>query len=371
MASNGVIGITAQIMESSEITGTGAKKPTDPSMSIFQRISMGLKNIKKNFKALVKNKSTGLLFLLLSSSTIARSLLGQTMKMVAFMLDMLLKELLPVINWLLVNLSIFIRVVDELLKDLTKWFKAIFSGIWGWVRDHAVSLWPGIAEAFGWEAESINVDTERDDLIMKVFPELTLEEVEGYFEANLVEGGTIDPSYWNPASADNNDTNSYFEEGMPVIDEPKPSWIYEDGASTPAGGYLNFAIEDETKAGNIKIIDEEINADDRDAVATEWFSWVDDIVPFGWDNILEWAKEGAEDVNVTPEDLFRYFFGTWESTTGEDVITNLLDATVVNESGTMLGPELPPDYHETQRKKKTIEAQIESMQFTDSWIVPG
>jgi hypothetical protein len=53
MASNGVIGITAQIMESSEITGTGAKKPTDPSMSIFQRISMGLKNIKKNFNPLV------------------------------------------------------------------------------------------------------------------------------------------------------------------------------------------------------------------------------------------------------------------------------------------------------------------------------
>lgn len=369
MAANGVIGITAQIMESSEITG--AKKPSDPSMSIFQRISMGLKNIKKNFKALVKNKSTGLLFLLLSSSTIARSLLGQTMKMVAFMLDMLLKELLPVINWLLVNLSIFIRVVDELLKDLTKWFKAIFSGIWGWVRDHAVSLWPGIAEAFGWEAESINVDTERDDLIMKVFPELTLEEVEGYFEANLVEGGTIDPSYWNPAAPTETGYTAYEDYDDDFYGTgTKPAWIYQDGASTPAGGYLNFAIEDETKAGNIKIIDEEINADDRDAVATEWFSWVDDIVPFGWDNILEWAKEGAEDVNVTPEDLFRYFFGTWESTTGEDVITNLLDATVVTEGGTMLGPELPPDYHETQRKKKTIEAQIESMQFTDSWDIP-
>jgi len=361
MAANGVIGITAQIMESSEITGTGAKKPSDPSMSIFQRISMGLKNIKKNFKALVKNKSTGLLFLLLSSSTIARSLLGQTMQMVAFMLDTLLKEALPVINWLLVNMAILIRVVDELLKDLTKWFKTIFSGIWGWVRDHAVSLWPGIAEAFGWEAESINVDAERDDLITRIFPELTLEELETHMTENLVEGGTIDPSYWNPAPAYNNDLID--ETGM--IDEPKPAWIYQDGASTPAGGYLNFAIEDETKAGNIKIIDEEINADDRDAVATEWFSWVDDIVPFGWNNILEWAKEGAEDLNVTPEDLFRYFFGTWESTTGEDVITNLLGATIVTESGTMLGPKVPPGYDEDQRKKKDIEAQIEALKFSD------
>jgi hypothetical protein len=367
MAANGVIGITAQIMESSEITGTGAKKPNDPSMSIFQRISMGLKNIKKNFKALVKNKSTGLLFLLLSSSTIARSLLGQTMKMVAFMLDILLKEALPVINWILINMSKFIEVVDNLLKDLEKWFKSIFGGIWSWVRDHAVSLWPGIAEAFGWEAESINVDTERDDLIMRIFPELTVADIETHMTENLVEGGTIDPSYWNPdlpSSSTNPYTESMGETDMAGDNISQLSWIYQGGATTPSGGYLNFAIEEETKAGNIKIIDREINAEDRDAVATEWFSWVDDIIPFGWTDILEWAKEGAEDLNVTPNDLFRYFFGTWESTTGEEAITKILDSIAVTTGGSKPAPGFVP---QPKNPQQDIDTQLSNLDFSDSF----
>jgi hypothetical protein len=367
MAANGVIGITAQIMESSEITGTAAKKPNDPSMSIFQRISMGLKNIKKNFKALVKNKSTGLLFLLLSSSTIARSLLGQTMKMVAFMLDILLKEALPVINWILINMSKFIQVIDNLLKNLEKWFKSIFGGIWSWVRDHAVSLWPGIAEAFGWEAESINVDTERDDLIMRIFPELTVAEVETHMTENLVEGGTIDPSYWNSdlPSSPTGSTESMGETDMAGDNIPSQvSWIYEGGPSTPRGGYLNVAIEEETTAGNIKIIDREINAEDRNEVADGWFSWVDDIVPFGWTDILEWSKEGAEDLNVTPADLFRYFFGTWESTTGEEAITKILDSTVVTEGGYKPTPGFVP---QAKNPQPDIDNQLSNLGFEDSW----
>ena len=196
MAANGVIGITAQIMESSDLTG--GKEQASPSMSIFQRISMGLRNIKKNFKSLVKNKSTGLLWLLLGSSQIARGLMTQVMKMLAFMIDLLLVWLLPVIQWILINVSKLINVIDNLLQNIEKWFKDIFTGIFGWLRDHAVSLWPGLAEAFGWEANSINVDDERDALLIKLVPEVSKEEVEAYMEENLVEGGTIDPSYWNP-----------------------------------------------------------------------------------------------------------------------------------------------------------------------------
>ena len=331
MASNGVIGITAQIMESSEITGTGAKKPTDPSMSIFQRISMGLKNIKKNFKSLVGNKSTGLLFLLLGSSQIARGLLGQVGKMIGFMLDILLATVLPVIQWILINVTKLINVIDNLLQDLGKWFKDIFSGLWTWVRDHAVSLWPGIAEAFGWEAESINVDDERDALIMKVFPELTVAEVETHMETYLVEGGRIDPSYWNPDMMSNlarpdyqGDTDAAGE----ANERGKLSWIYKGGASTPPGGYLGKVIQDETDAGNIQLIDEKIDGEDKNAIAEDWFSWTDDIIPFGWGDILEWAKDSAENLNVTPEDLSRYLFGTWESTTGEDAVNRIIDKAV-------------------------------------------
>ena len=201
MAASGVIGITAQIMESSDLTG--GKEQASPSMSILQRITLGLRNIKTGFKSLVKNKSTGLLWLLLGSSQIARSLLNQVLKMVTFMLDILLASVLPVINWILVNISNLINVIETMLENIGKWFKEIFENIWGWIRDHAVSLWPGIAEAFGWEAESINVDKERDDLLIKLVPEVSKEEVEEYMEANLVETGRIDPSYWNPDMTSN------------------------------------------------------------------------------------------------------------------------------------------------------------------------
>ena len=184
MAANGVIGITAQIMESSDLTG--GKEQASPSMSIFQRIALGLRNIKKGFKSLVKNKSTGLLWLLLGSSQLARSLLNQVLKMVTFMLDILLASVLPVINWILVNISKLINVIDTMLENIGKWFKEIFENIWGWIRDHAVSLWPGVAEAFGWEAESINVDKERDDLLIKLVPEVEKKEVEDYMIGLLI-----------------------------------------------------------------------------------------------------------------------------------------------------------------------------------------
>ena len=369
MAANGVIGITAQIMESSELTG--GKQQASPSMSIFQRISMGLKNIKKGFKSLVKNKSTGLLFLLLGSSQIARSLLSQVAKMIGFMLDILLASVLPVIQWILTNLSKLIQVIDNLLQNLEKWFKEIFSNIWGWIRDHAVSLWPGVAEAFGWEAESMNVDAERDALLISLVPEITEKELTTYMEENLVEGGTIDPSYWNPDLEDTPTSPTSLGETDAAGEKNSGdtlSWIYQGGASTPYGGYLGTVIQDETTAGNIQLIDREINIDDKNSVAEKWFSWVDEIVPFGWNDILDWAKDSAESLNVTPEDLSRYLFGTWESTSGEAAITRILDKTI---SGEATAPQLPkpsqPGGSLPQANNSPLDNQLSNLGFSDSF----
>lgn len=367
MAANGVIGITAQIMESSELTG--GKQQASPSMSIFQRISMGLKNIKKGFKSLVKNKSTGLLFLLLGSSQIARSLLSQVAKMIGFMLDILLASVLPVIQWILTNLSKLIQVIDNLLQNLEKWFKEIFSNIWGWIRDHAVSLWPGVAEAFGWEAESMNVDAERDALLISLVPEITEKELTTYMEENLVEGGTIDPSYWNPDLEDTPTSPTSLGETDAAGEKNSGdnlSWIYQGGASTPYGGSLGTVIQDETTAGNIQLIDREINIDDKNSVAEKWFSWVDEIVPFGWNDILDWAKDSAESLNVTPEDLSRYLFGTWESTSGEAAITRILDKTI---SGEATAPQLPkpsqPGGSLPQANNSPLDNQLSNLGFDE------
>lgn len=373
MAANGVIGITAQIMESSDLTG--GKEQASPSMSIFQRIAMGLRNIKRDFKSLVKNKSTGILFLLLSSSTIARTLLGQTLKMVAFMLDLLISKLLPVITWILVNVSKFIKVVSDLLDNIEKWFKDIFSGIYNWVRDHAVSLWPGIAEAFGWEEKSINVDDERDALLIKLVPEITVKETETFMEANLIEGGTIPSSYWNPDMTDNLARPDYqgdTDAGGDANETGRLSWIYQGGPSTPPGGYLNIAIQDATEAGDIKVIDREVSEEDRNEVAEDWFSWTDDLVPFGWDDILNWAAEGAKEMNVTPQDLARYIFGTWESTSGPDAITAVIDKTISSSAATYVEPAPgSPGARPTGAPdpQQDIDTQLSNLDFDDTWTL--
>ena len=375
MAANGVIGITAQIMESSDLTG--GKEQASPSMSIFQRIAMGLRNIKKGFKSLVKNKSTGLLWLLLGSSQIARSLLSQVMKMVTFMLDILLASVLPVINWILVNISKLINVIDTLLQNLEKWFKEIFDNIWNWVRDHAVSLWPGLAEAFGWEAESINVDAERDDLLIKLVPEISQVEVEDYMTKKLVDGAPIDPSYWDTTAEVETPTKPV---GMGFTDaeaektaKGELSWIYAGGAPFPPGGYIDEAIQKESQpGGDIKLIDEEIGQKEKDAVAEAWFSWADEIVPFGWNDILDWAKDSAEDLNITPEDMARYLFGTWESTSGEDAICSIIDKSVSGETIVITPEDIPvwPNPGASPRSKNpqgSIDMQLSNLNFTDSF----
>lgn len=374
MAANGVIGITAQIMESSDLTG--GKEQASPSMSIFQRIAMGLRNIKKGFKSLVKNKSTGLLWLLLGSSQIARSLLSQVLKMVTFMLDILLASVLPVINWILVNISRLIEVIDNLLQDLEKWFKDIFNNVWGWLRDHAVSLWPGVAEAFGWEAESINVDKERDDLLIKLVPEVSQVEVKDYMEANLVEGGRIDPSYWNTEVEENPTQPGYIGETDAMGEATDTSysgqlsWIYEGGPSTPPGGYIDMAIQKESQpGGDIKLIDEEIGQKEKDEVAEGWFSWVDNISPFGWDDILEWAKDSAESLNITPEDMSRYIFGTWESTSGEDAIWNIIDRSISDETAAPPSALRPGTLPKAKDPQGAIDNQLSNLGFTDSFTV--
>tara|TARA_R110000824_G_scaffold62407_1_gene165323 strand:- start:61 stop:1191 length:1131 start_codon:yes stop_codon:yes gene_type:complete len=372
MAANGVIGITAQIMESTDLPG--GKEQASPSMSIFQRITMGLKNIKKNFKSLVKNKSTGLLFLLLGSSQIARGLMTQVAKMIGFMLDILLAWFLPIIQWILINVTSLINVINKLLQDLEKWFKEIFNNIWGLLRDHAVSLWPGTAEIFGWKENSINIDTERDDLLLQIIPEVTTTDAEKYFEGALVEGGTIDPSYWNPDMDANLARPDYMGDTDAAGDaneKGRMSWIYQGGPSTPPGGYLDMAIQDETEAGNIQLTDRKVNADDKNEVAESWFSWADDISPFGWGDILEWAKDSAESLNVTPEDLSRYLFGTWESTSGEKAVEAILDKTIMGETDLspddLPKPGQPGNVRQAKNPQGGVDMQTSNLGFEEGF----
>ena len=149
------------------------------------------------------------------------------------------------------------------------------------------------------------------------------------------------------------------------------SWIYQGGPSTPPGGYLDMAIQDETEAGNIQLTDRKVNADDKNEVAESWFSWADDISPFGWGDILEWAKDSAESLNVTPEDLSRYLFGTWESTSGEKAVEAILDKTIMGETDLspddLPKPGQPGNVRQAKNPQGGVDMQTSNLGFEEGF----
>ena len=78
MPANGVIGITAQILESADLGGK--EKPT-PDMSMLQRISQSFNNMRKDWKKMVGGKATGLFWVMLANSKIIQTVIGTTLTM--------------------------------------------------------------------------------------------------------------------------------------------------------------------------------------------------------------------------------------------------------------------------------------------------
>ena len=349
MVANGVIGITAQIVASSDLPG-GSNKPDDKSsMSIFQRMANGFKSAKQNFGKLVKNKGVGLMWMLLASSKVAQQFSLTVMSLLLVLVDLLLASLFPVINWLLNSLSTLITKVTFVIENLPIWFKEIFGGVWTWISDHAILLWGGILSLLGWDKQ-VDATTETEDFILeKIIGEVaTQTQVEDWAsdpEHGLIEGGPIDPSVWD---ASQTPSGTYMKEGE--VDEmgsgnfdrssaERVSWIYKGGPSTPPGGAITSELVGPLIGTDIILIDEELNKDDKQEFYDGFFTWLPkgDDEKFGWNDIMGWINQTAENYNFTKEDLGRYFFGTWEEgdQAGEKLMDGLLTKTIHGDPVTL------------------------------------
>lgn len=379
MVANGVIGVTAQILASSDLPG-GSEKPDDKSsMSIFQRMARGFKGMKQNFGQLVKNKGTGLMWMLLASSKVAQEFSLQVFKLLLFFVDILLAKLLPVINWLLNNLAELIDTVQNVIENLEKWFKEVFEPLWTWVRDHALAMWEGVVSLLGWDKEVDGTKETEEFLKEKVIGEkVTGDEFKTWASDpndGLIEGGPISPSVWNaedpttPAwegdpgtgGHTNSEYGGYTGETDTEADAPEQmSWVYKGGASTPPGGQIDSAlVEPLIDSGKIKLIDAQLDEEDKQKFHDSFFTWLptEDGEKFGWDDIQSWIGQTAEKYNFTGEDILRYFFGTYEQdeAKGEEVMDGVIGQMVTGPAVTV---EDTKGYMPTHRPQGGVQTPV-------------
>ena len=158
MAASGVIAISAQIVESTDI---GGKQNALPNMSLLQRITASFQNMKKDWKKLVGNKATGLFYALLASSKIVQGVVGQTFSMFTALLELMMPIFIPTLVWIIQNLANLVDTVQKVVKGITEGFKTVFSVAWEAVKTAIDATWGGVEWLFGL-GEKIDVQDEVD-----------------------------------------------------------------------------------------------------------------------------------------------------------------------------------------------------------------
>ena len=350
MAASGVIAISAQIVESTDI---GGKQNALPNMSLLQRITASFQNMKKDWNKLVGNKATGLFYALLASSKIVQGVVGQTFAMFTALLELMMPIFIPTLVWIIQNLANLVDTVQKVVKGITEGFKTVFSVAWEAVKTAIDATWGGVEWLFGL-GEKIDVQDEvdkfyEDRLIGTPLDQDELEAFGRQKNGGLIIGGPIKPEDWNETPEPPKGTylkESVLDEGY---DNPKDelSWLYADGASSPPGGKIDSdTTSDLIDSGDLRVIDTQYDDEDGESFHDQFFGWTDNIVPFGWSDITGWV-EGEVKTTVTWENIFMLFLGTYSknSASSEDIIKGVIDKGADDKDADVTGgydPDVTP-----------------------------
>jgi len=341
MVANGVIGITAQIVESKDI---GGGEQETPNMSLFERITKAFKDIRGNMKKMVGKSGKGIFYLLLAQSKITQGVIGSAFKLFGALLDIFMGGIAPFIVWIVTHLGNIIKTVQRVIMFLTESFKQIFGTVWEWIRDVAITAWAalgGIPALLGLvEGQEENADAEIEEFYKEkiVQGEMTKDDMETWAEGKsrygggLVEGGTMTQEDWQNRAPGEGRPNvgGGGEEGEGISDTPEElSWVYRTGNTHPPGGPIDHAMVEANVGkgeGKINLIDEEFNEDDRAEEQDNWYSWTDNIESFGWDDVKAWFEENKKNYDMSPSRLVEIIFGTGEAgTDGKDIVSRVLE----------------------------------------------
>ena len=333
MAANGVIGITAQIVESTDIGGE--QKPT-PNMSMFERISQTLKNIRGNMGKMVGKKGIGIFWLLAAQSKTLQTVAGSIFRVFGALLDILMAALAPAIVWIITHLAKIIERIKNVILGLVESFKEIFGTIWDWVKSAAEWAWEqigGLLVVLGIAnkpEEEIDWEEKYEDLGLT---EMTSEDAQDWAVSKdglLVDGGTMKPEDYAPPGHGRPNIGGGGEEGIEKAQEI--AWIYEYGPETPPDGPINSdMVEGAVKDGDLVIAEGKFTDEDRQEAHDNWFSWTDDIDKFSWNDVSEWVGESVANIDLSPSAIVDAIWPEGDKADGEEVVRELIDKSIDGE----------------------------------------
>lgn len=349
MAASGVIGISAQIVESTDI---GGKQNALPNMSLLQRITASFQNMRKDWKKLVGNKATGLFYMLLASSKIVQGVIGQTFSMFVALLELMMPIFIPTLVWIIQNLANLVDTVQKVIAGITKGFKTVFAVAWEAVKTAIDSTWGGVEWLFGL-GEKIDVQDEVDKFYMDrlIGTPMTQEELEEFGRketGGLIIGGPIKPEDYNEKPKGTYLKEFDIDEGFEseVDSAPELSWLYANGSTSPPGGKIDSDMtSDLIDSGDLRIVDQKYdNERDGESFQEQFFSWTDNIEPFGWMDITNWIGTETTEA-ITWENIFKLFLGTYSknSVSSEDLIKGVIDKGVKGEADVSVSAGYDPN----------------------------
>ena len=166
MVANGVISVTASIMESSDIGSSD--NPEKPKESFFEKMKRWTAHIGKNWKGMVKKGATAGFYALLASSKIMQGVTKAMFGIVGSLIDILLAPLIPFIsdgiNWL----ADIVRAVGDFIKNMPEAFKKIWEPIWDYIYGIATGAGDKILGIFEKKGAELNADgSSREGLVAK------------------------------------------------------------------------------------------------------------------------------------------------------------------------------------------------------------
>ncbi len=364
MAANGVIGISAQIVESSNI---GGKQKSTPDMSLLQRITGSFQNMRKDWKKMVGNKGTGLFYLLLGSSKIVQGVMGQVFQMFVALLELMMPIFIPTLVWIIENLAQLVQLVQNVVAGITETFKEVYSAAYEAIQTVISAGWPGVASLFGLgepiDAQATVDKFYTDRIIGTPLDQSELNKWAGLVSGGLILGGPIKTSDWDlPRPVGEGYANiggGGEESSSSMVGSPTLSWVYEGGQPTPPDGVIDSELTEKLiDSGDITVVDSKFNDDDDEENEKTFFSWTDNIEPFGWKDITGWM-EGDITGSISWDTIFTLMFGTYDNdkVSGEALIKEIIDQSVDGEDAAPVGKGAYPRANDVYKNKSAYEEQ--------------
>jgi hypothetical protein len=364
MAANGVIGISAQIVESSDI---GGKQKSTPDMSLLQRITGSFQNMRKDWKKMVGNKGTGLFYLLLGSSKIVQGVMGQVFQMFVALLELMMPIFIPTLVWIIENLAQLVQLVQNVVAGITETFKEVYSVAYEAIQTVISAGWPGVESLFGLgepiDAQATVDKFYTDRIIGTPLDQSEMETWASLVSGGLILGGPIKTSDWDlPRPVGEGYANiggGGEESSSSMVGSPALSWVYAGGVHTPPDGKIDSGtVEKLIDSGDITVVDSKFNDDDDEKNEKSFFSWTDNIEPFGWKDITGWM-EGDITGNISWDTIFTLMLGTYDKNqiSGEDLLKEVIDKSVDGEDAAQVGKGAYPRADDVRANKSAYEAQ--------------